>query len=74
MLDALNRLAPQPWQLSFSFGRALQASVLRTWQGRDTNRAAAQLALLSRAALNSAARYGIYHPEMEADQLSGLAG
>jgi fructose-bisphosphate aldolase class I len=57
-LAALNRTGPQPWQLSFSFGRALQGPVLRAWAGDDANRAAAQQALLHRAELNSAARYG----------------
>jgi fructose-bisphosphate aldolase class I len=64
-LDAINRLAPQPWQLSFSFGRALQAPVLGAWAGDDANRSAAQAALIHRAALNGAARYGSYRPEME---------
>jgi fructose-bisphosphate aldolase class I len=64
-LDALNRRTPQPWQLSFSFGRALQGPVLRAWAGDDANRAAAQNALLHRARLNSAARRGEYRPDME---------
>jgi fructose-bisphosphate aldolase class I len=67
-LDAINRHAPQPWELSFSFGRALQAPVLRAWAGEDANRAAAQAALIRRAALNGAARYGSYRPEMETKQ------
>lgn len=57
-LAALNRVGTQPWQLSFSFGRALQGPVLRAWAGDDENREAAQAALLHRAELNSAARYG----------------
>ncbi len=64
-LDALNRRAPQPWELSFSFGRALQAPVLRAWAGDDGNRDAAQAALRHRAAMNGAARRGDYRPEME---------
>ncbi|CAI9407682.1 class I fructose-bisphosphate aldolase [Nocardioides sp. T2.26MG-1] len=64
-LDAINRHGSQPWQLSFSFGRALQGPVLRAWGGEDGNREAAQTALLHRAALNGAARYGSYLPEME---------
>jgi fructose-bisphosphate aldolase class I len=64
-LDALNRRAPQPWQLSFSFGRALQAPVLRAWAGEPANVAAAQGALRHRAAMNGLARYGAYRPEME---------
>ncbi len=57
-LAALNRLAPQPWQLSFSFGRALQGPVLRAWAGDDANAGAAQAALQHRAELNGAARHG----------------
>jgi fructose-bisphosphate aldolase class I len=64
-LDALNRTGPQPWQLSFSFGRALQAPVLRAWAGDDAHVDAAQAALLHRARLNAAARSGGYRPEME---------
>jgi fructose-bisphosphate aldolase class I len=65
-LDALNRHHPdQPWQLSFSFGRALQAPVLRAWAGESSHRAAAQAALVTRATLNGAARRGAYRPDME---------
>ena len=64
-LDAINRLGPQPWELSFSYGRALQAPVLKTWAGDDANQAAAQATLLKRAGLNSAARYGSYIPDLE---------
>jgi fructose-bisphosphate aldolase class I len=66
-LDAINRHGTQPWQLSFSYGRALQAPVLRAWAGEESNRDAAQAALLRRAALNGAARYGSYLPELEED-------
>ena len=59
-LDALNRLAaPQPWQLSFSYGRALQAPVLDAWRGEPANTAAAQ------AVLTGAARTGRYHHDAE---------
>jgi fructose-bisphosphate aldolase class I len=64
-LNAINLLAPQPWELSFSFGRALQAPVLRAWAGDDANRDAAQAVLRHRAVLNGAARHGSYRPEME---------
>lgn len=64
-LDAINRRAPQPWELSFSFGRALQAPVLRVWAGEEANRRAAQAALVHRAAMNGAARHGQYRPDME---------
>lgn len=64
-LNAMNARGPQPWQLSFSFGRALQAPVLRAWAGEDAHHDAAQAALLHRARLNGAARHGSYRPEME---------
>jgi fructose-bisphosphate aldolase, class I len=62
-LNALNQIADSPWQLSFSFGRALQASALKAWHGQDTP--AGQRVLLHRARCNSAARYGRYSEEME---------
>jgi fructose-bisphosphate aldolase, class I len=64
-LSAINGQASQPWELSFSYGRALQAPVLRAWAGDEANRAAAQSALLHRARLNTAARYGSYQPDLE---------
>ena len=64
-LDAINRRDPQPWELSFSFGRALQAPVLRAWAGDQANHDIAQAALLHRAAMNGAARVGSYALEME---------
>jgi fructose-bisphosphate aldolase class I len=64
-LNALNELGPQPWELSFSFGRALQAPVLRAWAGDDANAHPAQAALLHRIRLNAAARRGSYVPSME---------
>jgi fructose-bisphosphate aldolase, class I len=64
-LDAMNRRDSQPWELSFSYGRALQAPVLRAWAGEEANRGAAQAAFLHRATLNGAARHGSYTPEME---------
>jgi fructose-bisphosphate aldolase class I len=64
-LDALNRTAPQPWELSFSFGRALQAPVLRAWAGDAARGSAAQAALLHRAAMNGAARRGTYRTQLE---------
>jgi fructose-bisphosphate aldolase class I len=65
-LDAINRRGPQPWQLSFSFGRALQDPVLRAWSGDPARAEAAQRALLHRAACNGAARRGVYSPALEA--------
>jgi fructose-bisphosphate aldolase class I len=62
-LNALNQLNKAPWQLSFSYGRALQAPALKAWKGGAANAAAAQAALLHRARCNSAARFGSYAGE-----------
>ena len=61
-LNALNvdKSAKRPWSLTFSFGRALQGSVLKAWQGKTENVAAAQAALLVRAKANSEANLGTY--------------
>jgi fructose-bisphosphate aldolase class I len=66
-LNAMNALAQkQPWVLSFSYGRALQAAALDAWRGAAAKKAAAQQALLKRARLNGAAREGKYAAAMEA--------
>lgn len=52
-----------PWELSFSFGRAIQQPALQIWQGDVANVAAAQKALHHRAKCNLAARRGEYQPE-----------
>lgn len=64
-LNALNRTGFQPWQLSFSYGRALQEDCLKAWEGKKENTAKAQEALLKRARLNSAACLGEYEEDME---------
>ncbi len=65
-LNAINQLDDSaPWQLSLSYGRALQQPALHAWQGRAENREAVQQVLLKRARLNSLARRGEYSPEME---------
>jgi fructose-bisphosphate aldolase, class I len=64
-LNAMNRLQALPWQLSFSFGRALQAPVLKAWKGDPANVANAQQAFHHRAWCNSKARFGKYSEEME---------
>src|SRR5438128_6016165 len=64
-LNAMNARGPHPWQLSFSYGRALQAPALKAWAGRPENVAAAQRAYYHRAKINAAARSGSYAPEME---------
>jgi fructose-bisphosphate aldolase class I len=64
-LNAMNRLDRVPWELSFSFGRALQAPVLKAWKGEPANVANAQQAFHHRASCNSKARFGKYTAEME---------
>jgi fructose-bisphosphate aldolase class I len=64
-LDAMNRMGPHPWALSFSYGRALQAPSLKAWGGRADNVDAGQRALLHRARCNGAARDGTYSADME---------
>jgi fructose-bisphosphate aldolase, class I len=64
-LDAMNRIGPHPWRLSFSYGRALQAAALKAWMGETSNLGAAQGAFAHRAKLNSAATAGAYIPSME---------
>jgi fructose-bisphosphate aldolase class I len=64
-LNAINARGPHPWQLSFSYGRALQAPALKAWGGKPENVEAAQRAYYHRAKLNGAARSGAYAPEME---------
>jgi len=65
-LNAINALVGNaPWQLSFSYGRALQQPVLQVWQGKPENTEAAQKALHKRAKLNGAASYGRYSVDLE---------
>jgi fructose-bisphosphate aldolase class I len=64
-LNAMNAKGPHPWQLSFSYGRALQAPALRAWGGKPENVEAAQGAYYHRAKMNGAARTGVYAPELE---------
>jgi len=61
----MNALGPQPWPVSFSYGRALQAPVQAAWQGKEDQVGAAQQALLQRCRLNSLAREGKYARSME---------
>jgi len=57
-LDALNRTGSQPWQLSFSYGRALQGAALKAWAGNLANVRMAQAIFADRAAATGAARRG----------------
>lgn len=64
-LNAMNAMGSHPWEVSFSYGRALQAPVLAAWKGQESNASAAQRALLTRCRLNGLARDGKYARSME---------
>ena len=65
-LNAMNALGTFPWELSFSYGRALQGPALKAWRGEPANVHEAQRLYYHRAKCNGAARYGRYSAEMEA--------
>ena len=64
-LNAMNMPRAHPWEVSFSYGRALQAPVLEVWKGKEENVAKAQKMLLKRCMLNGYAREGKYSQDME---------
>jgi fructose-bisphosphate aldolase, class I len=64
-LDAMNRLGGAPWQLTFSYGRALQAASLKAWSGDSSKVSEAQAAYLHRARCTAAARQGEYSEKLE---------
>ena len=64
-LNAMNAKGLHPWELSFSYGRALQSAALKAWKGDDANVSAGQAAYLHRARMNSLARSGAYASEAE---------
>jgi fructose-bisphosphate aldolase class I len=64
-LDAMARLGPHPWQLSFSYARALQNVAMELWHGDPANVEAARAAFLHRARMNGLARAGSYEPALE---------
>jgi fructose-bisphosphate aldolase class I len=61
----MNAIGPHPWQLSFSYGRALQQAALNAWAASPDDVEQAQKAFYRRAKFNSAARTGSYAPEWE---------
>jgi fructose-bisphosphate aldolase, class I len=67
-LNAMNQRGPHPWELSFSYGRALQAPALKAWGGQEANVEDAQKAFYRRAKFNGAARSGSYAPEWETQE------
>jgi len=64
-LNALNSMGYHPWELSFSYGRALQEPAQKAWAGMLDNADKAQAAMKKRARLNGLARSGSYSPELE---------
>ena len=66
-LGLMNQMGTLPWELSFSYGRALQAPALAAWQGKEENYGAGQAALFKRAKLNSLAHAGNYDTAMESE-------
>jgi fructose-bisphosphate aldolase class I len=69
-LNAMNARGPHPWQISFSYGRALQAPAIKAWAGKPENVEAGQHAYYHRAKMNSAARTGVYAPDMEREAVT----
>jgi fructose-bisphosphate aldolase class I len=65
-LNAMNAIGNCPWELSFSYGRALQGPTLEAWGGNPANNSKAQKIFYHRAKCNGAARYGKYTQQMEA--------
>ena len=64
-LNAMNQIGGAPWQLTFSYARALQDAAIKTWKGEASNKEAAQQAFSHRAKLVSLARRGEYKSDME---------
>ena len=64
-LDAMNKMGPLPWRVSFSYGRALQAAPQKTWSGKSENVAAAQRAFGHRAMMNGLAALGQWKADLE---------
>jgi fructose-bisphosphate aldolase class I len=64
-LDAMNRIGGLPWNLTFSYGRALQAPVQKAWSGKTENVATAQRAFAHRARMNGLASLGEWKADLE---------
>ncbi len=65
----MNRLGPHPWELSFSYGRALQDLALAAWRGEAANVEQAQQALAHRTRCNGAATLGAYAGERQSESV-----
>ena len=64
-LDAINKLGPLPWRVTFSYGRALQAAPQKAWSGKPENVATAQRAFGHRASMNGLAALGQWKADLE---------
>ena len=64
-LNAINKIEETPWSLSFSYGRALQASALQAWKGLQDNEGECSKAFLHRAKMNSLATKGVWTKDQE---------
>jgi fructose-bisphosphate aldolase class I len=64
-LDAINKLGPLPWLVTFSYGRALQAAPQKAWAGKAENVPAAQKAFAHRAKMNGLASKGQWNKGLE---------
>jgi fructose-bisphosphate aldolase class I len=67
-LNAMNQLTGNPWNVSYSYARALQDYCMKAWQGDSKNVATAQKIFLERAKLNSLASVGKYTKELEKEK------
>ncbi len=65
-LDAINRAGPLPWNVTFSYGRALQAAPQKAWSGKAENVSSAQAAFAHRARMNGLASHAGWSRDMEA--------
>lgn len=72
-LNAMNQLGNLPWNVSFSYARALQDDSMKTWRGQTQNVAAGQKAFYKRAKLNSLAATGQYTSTMETEEVKMVA-
>jgi len=64
-LSAMNAMYDTPWNLTYSYGRALQAAALKAWDGKAENVAAAQRAFSHRAKMNGMAALGKWKADLE---------
>ena len=69
-LNAMHQLGSLPWNLSFSYARALQDEAMKLWKGEAANMPAAQTSFFKRAKLNSLASMGKYNDAMETEEVS----